>query len=610
MIKEALEPFVKKLEENGDRIITDIYIPEEGTYRIVEIDGYNYEIKKTLEIGKNDGNGKVLGDNDIDYPYIRKLDYYSKIINTNKTIHIPKKDIYTNNYLSLAIKKKDILKGVEDSIKKYYAILGNPNEKYKKDNITKEIYDLVEKEIGVPDIDKINIIQKIVLSGDLWSDIDLKQRGYLKIFFVFKGNSREEMLKLYQNESKRYILPNIYNDKKNNGTYNGENLGVPINNFTLNEDKPFLKNIARKAKKPYLLNLEDAIIQNKLFEYLLAIRLNGYNHIYIENGDLNKYDNKTLNNNDSSSYYLRIEISHLRQGDEAKIQYADVVPSYKPELPKKFLLKDYMPVKTEYSRLSDKDKYNIYIYKLWEIKEFIDKGFFDGKLERNLDTDPKDKGIKFLNDNTELKSYFLKSREPLSRWFYTGNTVGLEDFIKNTTLKIIENSMRNIDFDKVGTLYKVREQFNLRWSLADYFYPDRSEGVKMNKILADLREKINLPKNEDWDFSSDEEYSFAVGQIVRFLVSLSKAKNVTHSAINPFLNTTKYEIIKKSVLNMYERYNYAIELNENSRFDKLFSHMLNYTPEKIYKEQIMAGFVSNILIYEKNNKENDTEVEE
>ena len=603
MIKEALEPFVKKLEENGDRIITDSYIPKDGTYRIVEIDGYNYEIKKTLEISKDKKTGEILGSVDIDYPYICKLDYYSKLIVMNKPIG-PKK-IHTNNYLSLAIKKEDILNGIDNSIfDRYYKILRNPYEKYRKKKKTNELYMSVEDEIGKPDENNINIIEKIVLSGVLWSDVDLTKKDYLKIFFVFKCNSQEDNIELYRSESKRYILPNIYNNTDFNILDNNVIFGPPNNNICLNSKKPYLENKTRKMPVPYLVSKDEVLIQAKLFDYLWAIESNGKNHIYVEDGEICGYSNEENPKKIDSGYYFRIK----KGNNEAEIQYADVVPSYKPELPKEFLLKDYMHVKTEYSKLSDKDKYSTYIYKLWEIKEFIDKGFFDGKLERNLDTEPKD--IKFLNDNTELKSYFLKSREPLSRWFYTGNTVGLEDFIKNTTLKIIENSMKNIDFDKAGTLYKVREQFNLRWSLADYFYPDRSEGVKMNKILADLREKINLPKNEDWDFSSDEEYSFAVGQIVRFLVSLSKAKNVTHSAINPFLNTTKYELIKKSVLNMYERYNYAIELNENSRFDKLFSHMLNYTPEKIYKEQIMAGFVSNILIYEKSNKENDTEVEE
>ena len=408
MIKEALEPFVKKLEENGDRIITDSYIPKDGTYRIVEIDGYNYEIKKTLEISKDKKTGEILGSVDIDYPYICKLDYYSKLIVMNKPIG-PKK-IHTNNYLSLAIKKEDILNGIDNSIfDRYYKILRNPYEKYRKKKKTNELYMSVEDEIGKPDENNINIIEKIVLSGVLWSDVDLTKKDYLKIFFVFKCNSQEDNIELYRSESKRYILPNIYNNTDFNILDNNVIFGPPNNNICLNSKKPYLENKTRKMPVPYLVSKDEVLIQAKLFDYLWAIESNGKNHIYVEDGEICGYSNEENPKKIDSGYYFRIK----KGNNEAEIQYADVVPSYKPELPKEFLLKDYMHVKTEYSKLSDKDKYSTYIYKLWEIKEFIDKGFFDGKLERNLDTEPKD--IKFLNDNTELKSYFLKSREPLTR---------------------------------------------------------------------------------------------------------------------------------------------------------------------------------------------------
>ena len=130
----------------------------------------------------------------------------------------------------------------------------------------------------------------------------------------------------------------------------------------------------------------------------------------------------------------------------------------------------------------------------------------------------------------------------------------------------------------------------------------------MNKIVEDLREHINAPKEKNWDFNSDKEYSFAVGQAVYYLFSLSKGNSKSESIINPFLNASKDEVIKRLIMQMYKKYNYLIEASNGSRSDKLLSHIMLYEPEKIYKEELMAGFVSNSLIYEKGSKEESEEI--
>ena len=37
MLSEALEAFKAMLDKDGDRIILDMYVPKDGTYRIIEL---------------------------------------------------------------------------------------------------------------------------------------------------------------------------------------------------------------------------------------------------------------------------------------------------------------------------------------------------------------------------------------------------------------------------------------------------------------------------------------------------------------------------------------------------------------------------------------------
>ncbi len=587
LINEALETFKRMIDENGDAVIIDSYIPKDGTYRLIELTEDSYKIIKTIDIKNDKKNKTVIGSEDEYYKYICQLDYYSKLIDMNKPID-PNKIIHTNNYMSLAVKKENLLNKVSDEVyKSYYEILKNPLKKYGKKPKTKQIYISEEEVIGIPQSDLINKIESIVLLKNIWSDIDLTGKDYLKIFFIF--NDKQKTLDLYKKESNRYIIPNIYNNNDFNIVDKNQIIGFPNNNIGLNSKKPYLENKTRKISTPYLVNQKDILLHAKLFDYLMTVVSNGNYHVYIDDGKIEYYDNKSKPKYFSSAYYMR-----LRKGkNEAEIQYAESVPEYKPELDKKFKLKNYMCVDENKSYI----EYGKYLSELWELKYLIDKVFFEGKLENNIDTDPKD--ISFLN--SYIKKYFLEARNSLSAWFYTGSKNNAVNVLEDVTLKIIKTSISK------NFILSAKEQFNLRWSLIEYFYPDRRIGESMNKIVEDLREHINAPKEKNWDFNSDKEYSFAVGQAVYYLLSLSKGNSKSESIINPFLNASKDEVIKRLIRQMYKKYNYLIEANNGSRSDKLLSHIMLYKPEKIYKEELMAGFVSNSLIYEKALKENESE---
>lgn len=50
MLEEAMEVFRILLQEKGDSLITDAYIPKGGTYRLIVMNDYGWEIKEPIDI--------------------------------------------------------------------------------------------------------------------------------------------------------------------------------------------------------------------------------------------------------------------------------------------------------------------------------------------------------------------------------------------------------------------------------------------------------------------------------------------------------------------------------------------------------------------------------
>ena len=171
MLKECIKVFENELKSKGERILLDNYMPAEGTYIIVTKENDKWEIKEEniVEVKYEKSKQKIINA-ETELNRIRALDYNSKLIDMNKPID-PKKIIHSNNYLSFFIKKdKFPIKVGEEKklsnevIEEYYSILLNPYLKYKSGK-PKEIYESVEKSIGVIDIDELNEIKQWILEN-------------------------------------------------------------------------------------------------------------------------------------------------------------------------------------------------------------------------------------------------------------------------------------------------------------------------------------------------------------------------------------------------------------------------------------------------------------
>lgn len=594
MLKEAVEVFEKKLKQNS-RIVVDSHTLKDGTYRLIEIgDNDDWKILKTLDIFFDKKAKEVVGHTDEDYLFIKELDYYSKLLEMNKPID-PKKIIHTNNYLSLAVKKDSIVtnKITPEVIKNFFKILKNPIVKYEKKAKSRELYQNVEERLGQVDVDLLEKIENYVLNHDIFNGIDLTKKNYVKVFFVFVD--REKTINYYKKEGERYLLPNLYNSNDYNFNDNGMIIGLPNNNMGMNAKKPFLENKTRKVKVPYLLDQQKALLQSQLFDYLLGEVSKGKYNFYVNNfegkEDIIGYTDLEEPDDIISGYYLRCR----KEKNEVEIVHADNIICYSKTLKDPFILRNYIGISQE---IIDKSilNYDVMIDELWQVRHLIDSIFFEGKLQFNLYSRVEDIQI----NDAVLKRCILENRATLAAWFYEGKTNQLESSIDKSTMDIINNSLSS---GETTDLYKAQRQFNLRWSLLEYFNIERTIGKDMTHIRETLRKHLNLSIDE-WEFEDEKEFSFAVGQVARYFSTLSKANKHTHSYVNMFSNAKNIDLLKQRIRMNYEKYNYNILEFENSKFDRLYTQIMAYEGTKINSEYVTAGYTSTpSLIYEKKEEE-------
>ena len=79
---------------------------KDGTYRLIEMNHQgSWKIKEPIDIFYDKKSKQINGSQNTNYAYIQELDYYSKILDMNKSIDYPKKVIHSRHYLALFVKK-------------------------------------------------------------------------------------------------------------------------------------------------------------------------------------------------------------------------------------------------------------------------------------------------------------------------------------------------------------------------------------------------------------------------------------------------------------------------------------------------------------------------
>lgn len=147
--------------------------------------------------------------------------------------------------------------------------------------------------------------------------------------------------------------------------------------------------------------------------------------------------------------------------------------------------------------------------------------------------------------------------------------------------------------------YRTKQKLNIYLSLNHLFDSSNSNfnGHDMPTYLPELRASLGrllADEATDQHLATDEDYAFAAGQLIYYLLYQSKTEEKTNELLEPFLQKTNDALFKDALAQTIRRYRHAISFG-NRRFRKLAEEVLGYEARKTPKELlafILCGYFS------------------
>lgn len=571
MIDEALEVFKKIYDKEGEKLVVSKHIPKDGTYILVN--KKSGKIIEKLNISYDKKAKKVDGEFNQYYSYFKAFDYYSNLVDMNKPMD-PKKTIHSNQIYSFFIKKDSIRENklTKAIIEGYKKNLLNPEEKYNSKE-AKELYKNIAEKL--PKIEK-NIVEDIFL----WIEDNVNKnlldndnkKDYLKIFFV--EDNLDKSLELFRNEHKRYLIPNIFNSNDYNRRIGETIYGLSNNNMGLNSKKAFLENKTRRVSTPYLVNTDEILLQYAFYNYLLPeVKQGNYFIYFLENEIIPKTYKEGCPNGAkyllNASYSKDVDIKNFnvisKNNDE------EIIINFKEILHQK--KKDTDEI--EYGNLNKEKMMNN-----------INKILFYNSLLGNFLLNDGDLDIKDI----EIKKLLMKYRNSFYKWFYLNDEAEVKKNIRKIYLDAVMVAIGN------GHFFKASQQLDFGFCLEKYFY---GKSELMEEIMNVKEVFLNHTlSEEDWEFSNDEEYFFAIGQILAYINYMRNSKAKSLNFIKQLTFVKNIDVLKEKIKKIVISYSHIFE-TKNKKINRTISNISLYQPKEIRIDILLAGFTADIIFFKK-----------
>ncbi|WP_339000292.1 hypothetical protein [Fusobacterium animalis] len=571
MIDEALEVFKKIYDKEGEKLVVSKHIPKDGTYILVN--KKSGKIIETLNISYDKKNKKINGELNQYYGYVRAFDYYSNLVDMNKPMD-PKKTIHSNQIYSFFIKKDSIRENklTKAIIEGYKKNLLNPEEKYNSKE-AKELY----KNIA----EKLSKIEKdIVEDIFLWIEDNVNEnlldndnkKDYLKIFFV--EDNLDKSLELFRNEHKRYLIPNIFNSNDYNKRIGETIYGLSNNNMGLNAKKAFLENKTRRISTPYLVNTDEILLQYAFYNYLLPeVKQGNYFIYFTENEIIPKTYKEGCPNGAkyllNASYSKDVDIKNFNvisknSSEEISINFKEILHQKKKDTDE-----------IEYGNLNKEKMMNN-----------INKILFYNSLLGNFLLNDGDLDIKDI----EIKKLLMKYRNAFYKWFYLNDEAEVKKNIRKIYLDAVMVAIGN------GHFFKASQQLDFGFCLEKYFY---GKSELMEEIMNVKEVFLNHTlSEEEWEFSNDEEYFFAVGQILAYINYMRNSKAKSLNFIKQLTFVKNIDVLKEKIKKIVISYSHIFE-TKNKKINRTISNISLYQPKEIRIDILLAGFTADIIFFKK-----------
>ncbi len=623
-----------------------------GLYIIVDKD--SFEIK---EFAYNDGSDEF--NKFVNNYNLKKREYYCQIPNkkTNKCFDA-KNQIHSNSPYAMFFKLKPttgvfkantIEKRFKDFQEKWFDTTNYFNkliENFSEESKIKDIF------INHLELYKNLLTEEYYIKNEMIEKLEQMKAGeYLEVYTnddlsiveEYYNNYITNMVfarKDFKKDVKHIDKKGKEKNKQENSYFTSEKHICPIYEDDVNlgisgflasyEDskKPFLKHLTRnKTYGGYSSLYSGKVVQNlSLFEELLKLKLlpnplpvfisnkdavdNQNNKVYF---DLLKQDNEQLkykeivkksyekisDNNDEINE-LNFYLIFWSLQDGITFRDVDYIDAFQYKL-KDFEIINIFDIKSFYS--GDIDT----IFNMeWG---FFSKFFYtlQGDIEKNnlLQQNYFTEKINLSKGETVhsmVATKFYQYNKAIFDYTYKGKLEVINGYMfDDICISIIREQIKlSKDLDK-ETTKRIKEKLALYLSLHKNFH----KGEDLATQVIELRKTVSeLIENEDKHLMSDEEFAFASGQLIWYMLSQSKSESKTHSLLDIFISKNKAEDYTLAIAQNIQKYSHAFKFfNSKNWFDKLASEVLGYKLEqqtiKSLIPLIMSGYFSKNVIEDK-----------
>lgn len=419
----------------------------------------------------------------------------------------------------------------------------------------------------------------------------------------------------YESVHQKYLAPKVFNKEEFNIQIGNDVYGVSDYLTGYNVKKPFLQHQSATFDINTRFNENDAMVLYKFSQLQKNRLLPNPLPIFIEKEELNDPIVKIFNREGGKIRYSEIikEVYererdlgnyYLLNFSGSSVRDFDFVSSfcYKFEYP--IIIKDLFNIKNGVQKK---------IADIFSFEDDIVSIIFDHKLVQKIkDEIPR---LKYFDDIEYNPKYIraaiyqlvIKYRKAFYDYIYKSKREALNSRIFHDIMQtgILDNLKEDKYENNHHTKeYQIKEKLNIWFSLYEFFDQQKNKnGEKtMAEKITQLQQRMQeISSSEDQHVKNDEEFAYAAGQVIYYLLSRSMAAEKSHALLEPFLQKVDSTQFKMAISRIFNQYKHDIKFYKG-RFEKLMAEVLSFEIEKSLKDlmpMILAGYFAENVIYKK-----------
>lgn len=449
----------------------------------------------------------------------------------------------------------------------------------------------------------------------------LKDDEYISIYL------RSVALNDYKKAHDCYLKDKLYNKGEFNKTVNGILYGVSGFLNGLNDKKLFLVHRTACMDEGLCgrISFEEALLLDKFQSLILRKVLPNPLPIAVNQLE-NKLFLKLFHENETPLSYRELikslfeqheikELSdfYLLNYSKAKdivINDIDFVPMFRYYFDKPLLIENVMLAGYKRDEIFEEER-DIILKDIFSFEYVVVREIFNNCLVM-IKKDGSYKSLYFgevdlskRSDNGKFLIYqlIMKYRYAFYEYIYKSkqnaiNVLMFDEMMFTSILASIKNEevKSRFSFNNV-----IKRKLNIWFSLYNLFNNNDKKKEVMASNVTDLMSKMRLVAKGEAVLETPEEFAFAAGQLVSYLMDQSVASDKTYSMLEPYLQKTKSKHLQDAIAHVFSQYKHAVSIYGKA-FKALASNVLTYDEDVDMKpllKYFLAGCFSNCVIYEK-----------